>query len=237
MTARLGRIHPMEWDGAVNARRIAGDIFGMGRSEWLTETGWRQMYDDGVRTVVDLRNVGERSRRETDPEVAAEVRSAFTLLNCPTEEPDHAEFRELSGPYLSHPRSYPDNLRLFPDKITAIARTLAGAEGAVVIHCSAGRDRTGLIGMLLLNLAGKDAGTIADHYEFGLRGINEWHRISPYPHPIERYLSGSELTARIEDTRAAVEAAAEGFDAAQYLLRNGLGAAELRQLRNRLHLD
>ena len=34
----------MEWDGAVNAWHVAGDVFRMGRREWLTEAGWRQVH-------------------------------------------------------------------------------------------------------------------------------------------------------------------------------------------------
>src|SRR6478736_6871249 len=59
----------MEWDGAVNAWHVAGDVYRMGRREWLTEDGWRQAYLHGIRTVVDLRNEAEIRRRETDPPV------------------------------------------------------------------------------------------------------------------------------------------------------------------------
>ncbi|WP_336712110.1 tyrosine-protein phosphatase [Arthrobacter sp. USHLN218] len=234
MGAEPDSIKRVQWEGAVNARRIAGDIYGMGRAEWLTEAGWRQMYDDGVRTIVDLRNDGERSRRETDPDVPPEARSLFTLRNCPTEEPDHEEFRRLAGPYMSHPRQYPDNLRLFPGNIVAIARVLAEAEGAVVVHCSAGRDRTGLVATLLLQLRGESAETIADHYEFGLRGINEWHRISPYRHPVERYISGPDLAARVEETRGALLDLVSELDAERYLTEHGLERDELERLRRRL---
>ena len=58
---------PAGWDGAVNAWHVAGAVFRMGRREWLTEAGWQQAYDGGIRTVVDLRNPEERRRRDTDP--------------------------------------------------------------------------------------------------------------------------------------------------------------------------
>ena len=59
----------VDWDGAVNAWHVAGGVYRMGRREWLTEAGWRQAYDDGIRTVVDLRNAAEARRRDTDPVV------------------------------------------------------------------------------------------------------------------------------------------------------------------------
>ncbi|BCT77380.1 hypothetical protein SCMU_32220 [Sinomonas cyclohexanicum] len=55
------------WEGAVNARRVLGEVYRMGRREWLTERGWRQMHDDGIRTVIDLRNPVEQKRRPTAP--------------------------------------------------------------------------------------------------------------------------------------------------------------------------
>lgn len=226
-----GAVH---WEGAVNARLLAGDIYRMGRSEWLTATGWRQAWDDGVRTIVDLRNGNERTRRPTDPVVPPEAIARFTVLHRPTEDPAHERFGAVFGRYMAHPRSYLDCLRLFPDKIAEVFRALAGAEGAVVINCSAGRDRTGLVSMLLLQLAGASAQANADHYELGLRGINEWHRISPYPHPVERHLAEEELAERIAETRAAFLAALDRLDAEAYLLAAGVTAAEIRRLRRRL---
>lgn len=224
----------VRWEGAVNARLLAGDIYRMGRSEWLTVRGWQQAYDDGVRTLVDLRNDGERTRRLTDPAVPPEALARFTVLHRPTEDPAHEQFDAVFGRYMAHPRSYLDCLRLFPDRIAEVFRALAAARGAVVINCSAGRDRTGLVSMVLLQLAGATAQANADHYVLGLRGINEWHRISPYPHPTERYLAEDELRERIMDTRAAFLTALDGLDAEAYLLAAGVTAQEIGRLRRRM---
>ena len=221
------------WEGAVNARRVAGDIFRMGRAEWLTAAGWQQAYDDGVRTIVDLRNPGERSRRPTDPVVPAGALDKFTVLNRPTEEPGHAKFAN-SAPYMNHPRFYLDNVRVFPHLIAEVFRTLAHAEGAVVVHCSAGRDRTGLVSMMLLQLAGVPAERIADAHELGIRGINDWHRISPYPHPVERYVGGAELEARVADMRGSLLQVLAQLEVEPFLLRHGLTPADVDALRRRL---
>ena len=77
----------MEWDGAVNAWHVAGDVYRMGRREWLTEAGWRQAHAHGIRTVVDLRNEAEIRRRETDPQVGAAALAGFDVVLAPTEDP------------------------------------------------------------------------------------------------------------------------------------------------------
>ena len=77
--AAAGRLQAVDWDGAVNAWRIAGDVYRMGRHEWVTEAGWRQMYDDGVRTVIDLRASRERRQRDTDPQVPDDAKARIAV--------------------------------------------------------------------------------------------------------------------------------------------------------------
>ncbi|WP_125612976.1 tyrosine-protein phosphatase [Specibacter cremeus] len=210
------------WEGAVNARLLIGDIYRMGRSEWLTERGWGQVYDDGVRTVIDLRNPGERRRRPTDPVVGDAAMARFAVVNAPTEDPDNAEYQALCTPYMNHPRLYGDIVRLFPDRVADVFRELAMAEGKVVIHCSAGRDRTGLIATMLLQLAGAEAGRARAEDMAAARGINDWHRISPVKHPHESYLGDDELAPLIAGRGRALDGFVAGLDVRAFLLANGV---------------
>ncbi|MET1064142.1 MAG: tyrosine-protein phosphatase [Arthrobacter sp.] len=189
---------PVGWDGAVNAWHIAGSVFRMGRREWLTEAGWQQAHDGGILTVIDLRNPDEVRRRETDPLVSAETLAAFDVVHAPTEDPSNREFRELCVPYLNDPACYADNARIFPEKLAAVFRAVAEASGGVVIHCSAGRDRSGMIAAMLQDLAGAGEDAIARSYERAMRGINEHHRVSGVPHQHERYLSEEVLSPLLE---------------------------------------
>ncbi|WP_133185486.1 tyrosine-protein phosphatase [Arthrobacter sp. Bz4] len=231
----------VRWDGAVNARDLGGlggvilpgRMYRMGRHEWLSSTGWRQAYDDGVRTVVDLRNPGEFGRRPGDPAVAADTLTRFTIVNRPTEDQSDADFMELVGPYLSSPEHYRENLRRWPEKIAAVVQTVIDApDGGVIIHCSAGRDRTGMVTAVMLSAAGVSADEIVQDYALGVRGINQFFATQETPK--EPPASKDELQKRLDRSAAHLHQLLSQLDAAQYLLDAGLTPSAVAALRNRL---
>ncbi|AXR74919.1 tyrosine-protein phosphatase [Auritidibacter ignavus] len=190
----------LDWDGAVNAWQIRPGFFRMGRAEALTSRGWDQMVDAGVGTVVDLRNTPEMRRRSTDP-VAGQRPAALTRVNTPVHELQREEFWARYDPYPRDPSSYQDIIETFPDMVaTAVEAVLAPLERgeSVVVHCSAGRDRTGLVVTLALQSGRVPGGGTTLHellavHEAALRGINDHHLHSAVPHPIERGLTGEEF--------------------------------------------
>ncbi|VXB99172.1 Protein tyrosine phosphatase [Arthrobacter sp. 9AX] len=219
----------MDWDGAVNAWHVAGGVYRMGRREWLTGTGWKQAFDDGVRTVVDLRGPAEGRRRDTDPVVPAAAWAGINVVQAPTEQPGDPRFTALTGAYLNDPAHYAENARLFPEKLVGVFRAIAGAtpKGDVLLHCAAGRDRSGMVAAMVQDLAGDSDQDIAEGYRRAARGINERYRTHGPPHDRERYVEEHELGPLLEQHGDAVVEFVRGLDTPNYLLANGLSPAEL----------
>ena len=224
----------MDWDGAVNGWHVAGGVYRMGRREWLTEAGWQNAFDDGVRTVVDLRNSREARRRDTDPAVADGAWSGVQIVSAPTEEPDNPRFTALCGPYLNDPAHYVHNVRLFPDHIVGVFRAIADAApaGGVVVHCAAGRDRSGMVAAMLQDLAGDSDAQIANGYVQAACGINERYRTHGPPHDRERYVGEAELAPLLEERGRAVVTFVRDLDTEGFLLGHGLTDTELHAVRS-----
>ena len=68
---------------------------------------------------------------------------------------------EIGNPTASHYLSY---LVERPDSVLAALRVIAGAPGATLVHCAAGKDRTGTIVALALSLVGADREAVIADY-------------------------------------------------------------------------
>jgi len=160
----------LEWQGCHNARDLGGlRTSDGGETRWgavvrsdapdqLSAAGWAELEAHGVRTIVDLRN---------DDEVRPDLVDrppGLTTLHRPLDGIDDREFWdhwELQPP----PLYYAPFLERLPDRAADVVAAIATAgPGGVLFHCVGGRDRTGLIALLLLALAGVAPGDIAaDH--------------------------------------------------------------------------
>ena len=204
MTQRL------EWTGACNLRDLGGlrlgdgtrtetgRLYRSGRVESMETTGWRSAKRSGVRTIVDLRNADEIGRRVGDPEVDDASTESIERLHRPIEDQRHEEFMARYGELLSHPAYYPANFEYFPSLLAMAIEAIVNARQAVVFHCSAGKDRTGLIAATLLTLNGVVLEDVLRDYELGIRGYAAWQ----HEHPgrgRERTLSSQELDNAVED--------------------------------------
>lgn len=213
------------FDGAVNAHRVAPGLVRMGRREWVTVAGWRQAVDEGFRTVVDLRSDFEFAvRRQADAVVPDEVWDEITIVHCPTEDADDPRFDYPLG-YLDHPRDYPRYLEDFGDRVARALLAVAHAEGPVIVHCSAGRDRTGLVLALGQLVAGWDRERIIDGYVRAAEGINDFQAHNP--HPKETHKTGQEWAAWRDDRVAALRRFLDEVDAEGFLRAHGASDSDL----------
>jgi protein-tyrosine phosphatase len=172
----------LSWDGVRNARDLGGLPAAGGRVtrrgalvradalDRLSAEGWRSLEAHGVRTVLDLRNDDERGN-DTAPRPAA-----ITTVQLPLDAMDDRKFWDVwaTGPQFGTPLYYGPHLERFPERIAAVVSAIArAAPGGVAFHCGVGRDRAGLVALVLLGLLGVPAGEIAADY--GLSEANLAH--------------------------------------------------------------
>ena len=234
------------WDGAYNVRDLGGlPIVGGGvtrsgafyRSSsprFMTADGWRQAHEAGVRTVVDLRRDGEVAG---DPAPTGDAARAAGLavvradLDGPKDDPvwGVVEASDLDGTPL-YLRPFIDAQ---PERVASVVTTLARApEGGVVFHCQVGRDRTGVVSLVLLSLAGVEADAIAEDYQLSGPALAPvFERIG---RPDEQPHVDAVLAEHGTTTRQVLLEALDGFDAQAYLLRAGVGEQDVAVLRRRL---
>jgi protein-tyrosine phosphatase len=118
--------------------------------ERLTAAGWAAAWAYGVRTVVDLRDADERAPdRAPRPEGIATVHVPLDPVGTPFYE----RWKQIDN--LASPLYFPAMLAEQPERVIAAVRAIATAgPGCVVFHCAGGKDRTGLLALVLLTLAG-----------------------------------------------------------------------------------
>lgn len=166
----------LDWDGLRNVRdlgglptllsqtgaTVKGRVARGPRRELLTSAGWLAASRWGLRSIVDLRSADETGPRDSDPQAVPPDGLAITL--APTEDQTHPEFRAVCLPILDSPEYWHHNVRILPGLIRETLEAIAASEPGVLIHCAAGRDRTGMISALLLANAGVSIDDIVADY-------------------------------------------------------------------------
>lgn len=116
------------------------------------------LYNYGVRLVIDLRSEMETKRNPDAIDSQSMEYFNFPLL-------DNIQSTLLKGQMPSDMSAmYISLLENSKTTLAAIFRKLAGADGCALYHCTAGKDRTGIVTMLLLKLVGvRDETVLADY--------------------------------------------------------------------------
>lgn len=169
MTDSLDRLIALE--GAVNFRDLGGYAASGG-----TRTRWRQLFRAdglgeltegdlavlrslGIRTVIDLRSGSELERGRFDVDAHPVAFHHFPFIK---ELPDAQEFDRRPGLLGSQ---YQEIVSDAGAQIMATLAVLAAPDALpAVFHCTAGKDRTGVLSAIVLSLLGVDEETVVADY-------------------------------------------------------------------------
>jgi protein tyrosine/serine phosphatase len=218
----------LDWDGCYNVRDLGGLPTADGRTirrgaivrsdaaSRLTAAGWAAAQAHGIRTVVDLRDPSEYEH-EAPPRPAD-----LTTIQLPLEDLSDAEFWQRWRPLCCTPLYYRPFLERFPRQITPVIAAIADAEpGGVLVHCGAGRDRTGLVMLVLLALVNVPPADIAADHALSADRLRI--RSERLGRTDEDIVAQEQLRRASTSAEEAIAATLACFNAEQYLLAAGLG--------------
>lgn len=174
----------IDLDGLVNLRDVGGlptcdghwiasrRLLRSDNLQDLTPESVRWLVEEaGVTDVVDLRT--DRERRLEGPGPLTRTAVRFHPLSLLPDESSTADAlladdeHEVARPSDRPGRIVSDYLRFLtrrPESAVAGLRVIGHAPGAVLVHCAAGKDRTGTLVALALTLAGVAPEYVADDY-------------------------------------------------------------------------
>lgn len=152
----------LDIEGTHNFREVApgllrpGQLYRSDALHRLTRAGRQALADLGIEVVVDLRSDLDRrfSGRDRLRGTGAEHLSVPVLGAPPRTDPQDIDLRWVYRTMLTRHRS----------EFGTVIRVIADSVGPVVVHCTAGKDRTGLVVALVLSALGVRDEAIAVDY-------------------------------------------------------------------------
>jgi protein-tyrosine phosphatase len=243
--------HWIALDGAVNARAVVPGV--LLRADNLQALSARDVQllveDEALEVVLDLRTDVEVELEGPGPMAKEEAVRIEHLSLCPdsggntdldadtvrpwgpADEDDSLDESPIVRAYMSY-------LRRRPDSILGSVRAIARADGAVLVQCAAGKDRTGVVVALALDAAGVDRDTIVADYLATAERIeaimarlvsSPTYRAELAGHDAQQHAPVPGAMERL------LELVEEGFGGSRnWLSAHGLAYADLERLRHRL---
>lgn len=199
---------------------------------YCTPSDIKHLVDEfGLRLVIDLRTQREREQAVSPAAFADAGVETAGLSFIPEEGRELPETEDDVDPmihiYLGYLRDRADNV------VTAVRRFAAA--GPTLVHCAAGKDRTGVFVALVLDAVGVERDAVVADYALSGERIEalfrRWTTASgdPMPADLTRHIPRAEAMATV---LAHVDAEYGG--AAGWLRAHGLDEESLSRLRERL---
>lgn len=182
----------LSWDGCVNVRDLGGvptsdggvtrfgAILRADSIRKLSDGGWKALLESGVRRIVDLRFHGELAA-DSPRQLSIDVLHLPVLPELDSDQWAEIDAIGDAAPdALTSTRTlYLEFLERFRENFAAAIDAIANApEGAVLIHCVGGKDRTGLVSALVLRLADVPIEAVAEDYALSAANLRvealEW---------------------------------------------------------------
>jgi protein-tyrosine phosphatase len=251
----------IELDGAVNARDLGGLSAGDGRRiapgallrsdnlQDLSPADVEKLVNDiGLTTVVDLRSTKEAEAEGPSPLGAVPTVAHLHLSVLPElgettdvvaealllkRERDRSRYPDdvMCGHYLGY-------LEDRPESVTGAVRAIAQSPGAAIVHCAAGKDRTGVVVALALSAVGVPAEEVIADYAATDQKIEAILRRLMGSRTYEGDLKGSETDRhrpRAETMKSFLEQVEARYGGVhQWLADHGFGPGDLERLRAKL---
>jgi len=241
----------LAWEGCLNVRDLGGLPTEDGRRtrpgrvvrsenvRTLTEAGWRALAEHGVTRIVDLRwpeELAEDQPRDVQIEVV-HVSVLGEAIDPDYIEKLDAHLDSVDDVADHYAWSYVDFLERYRDRFGRAFAAIADADGAVVVHCMGGKDRTGLVSALLLRLAGVSHEAIGADYALSAKNLEprnaEWLASAPDETTRARGVKLRETPAE-GMVRVLEEIESRYDDVAAYLRAAGLSDQQIARLEERL---
>jgi protein-tyrosine phosphatase len=141
----------------------------------LSPADWEVMQERSVRHVIDLRSQHElETRGRFRDDVYPATLHHFPVLDIPWADDDTPD---VDTAYEFLLWAYPEMLRKGGHRLAAAVETVAMLDEPVVFNCAAGKDRTGLVAMLILGIVGVPDEVIVADFELsndGMQRLRDW---------------------------------------------------------------
>ena len=195
----------------------------------IGDTGAAQLAELGIARVLDLREDGERAAlKRSTPTHDVEV-AHVALYRLPEGPPATGSLEQVYEFLLVHRAK----------ELTEAVAAIADSHGPVLVHCTAGKDRTGLVIALALLASGHEEADVVADYALSA-GVVRAARLDIAESTLNAL--GLDTDAHAAALRLHLDSPAEAMHhalrtitalggAEAFLIRNGLHAEQLQSLR------